>query len=62
MNGIISLILGFANKRLCTVEEFTLACEEAMKCAKRDDDGYINAKEGVKILYTFITKFRTIRT
>ena len=56
---MIAWIIRFTNKRVCTVEQFTLACEEAIECAKKDADGFLNVKELIKLVYVFIVKYRT---
>lgn len=58
MGKIVDFIIGVANKRMCTIEEFTIACDKAKDVAGKDVDGFINVKDAVKIIGVVMKELR----
>lgn len=48
----------FASKRICTTDEFTKACNKAIEISSKDEDGFINVKDVIKLIYYCIKEVR----
>ena len=60
VNTILKIVKSFADKRVCTVDQFMNACTVASKQASKDNDGYLNILETLKIVYTVYKASRRV--
>lgn len=47
---ILEMLRKFVDKRICTVEQFTEACDYAKDVVAKDEDGFISVKDATKII------------
>ena len=60
VNTILKIVKSFADKRVCTVEQFMNACKVASEQASKDNDGFLNVIETLKIAYAVIKASRKV--
>lgn len=60
VNVVLKIVKSFADKRVCTVEQFTSACKVASEQASKDNDGFLNVIETLKIVYGVIKASRKV--
>lgn len=58
MNRIVTALMNFVNRRICSAEEFNLILDDMRISAKFDADGYITIGEMIKYL---VKSFKFIR-